>query len=270
MNDTILKVQNVSKKFGGLVAVSDVSMDIRRGSIHALIGPNGSGKSTILNLVSGLYKLTSGEILFEGQRINGLMPHQVSQQGIGRTFQNIRLFSSMSVLQNCMVGEHFSTNVGFLSTLLGTATAGKAEAKMRQRAIKSLEFLGLGQFLDWEATSLPYGQRRMLEIARAFVMEPKVLLLDEPAAGLNPTETLALSDRLRQINDQGITIVLVEHNMRFVMEISKEITVLNFGRVICEGIPDKVKCEECVIEAYLGEDTDLNFEEIEQISEVTQ
>jgi len=270
MDDRILKINNVTKKFGGLVAVDDVSMDIRRGSIHALIGPNGSGKSTLLNVINGLYRLTSGEVLFEGQKINGLLPHQVSQRGIGRTFQNIRLFSSMSVLQNCMTGEHYRLNAGFLPSLFGTANAEKAETSMRESAQKSLEFLGLGDFLDWEATSLPYGQQRMLEIARALVMEPKLLLLDEPAAGLNPTETDILMQRIRQINEQGITILLVEHHVRFVMEISEQITVLDFGKVICQGDPDMVKCEPCVIEAYLGEDTDLDFDEIEEVNEVNQ
>lgn len=270
MNDTILKIENVTKNFGGLVAVNNVSMNIRRGSIHALIGPNGSGKSTLLNLINGLYRLTSGEILLDGRKINGLLPHQISQLGIGRTFQNIRLFSSMSVLQNCMVGEHFRSDSSFLPTLFGVRSARRAEAKMCESAEKTLEFLGLSQYMDWEATSLPYGQQRMLEIARALVMEPKVLLLDEPAAGLNPTETAILSSRLRQINDQGITFLLVEHNMRFVMEISEDITVLNFGKVICQGNPEKVKNEQCVIEAYLGENTELDFDETESVSEVTQ
>ena len=270
MDDTILKVQNVTKKFGALVAVGDVSMDIRRGSIHSLIGPNGSGKSTLLNLISGLYKVNAGNIYFDDQQITGLMPHEVSQLGIGRTFQNIRLFSSMSVIQNCMVAEHFRTKNGFLSTLLGTSSSRKSEVMMYESAKKSLEFFDLDHLADWEATSLPYGQRRMLEIARALVMKPKLLMLDEPAAGLNPTETATLAKWLRRINDQDITIILVEHNMRFVMDISDEITVLNFGKVICQGNPEKVKCEECVIEAYLGEDAEMAFDEIEKINEVTR
>ena len=258
MDDKILQVKNVTKRFGGLVAVSEVSMEVSRGSIHALIGPNGSGKSTLLNVINGLYRLTAGEIVFDGKRIDRLNPHDIARLGVGRTFQNIRLFPSMSVVQNGMVGEHFHSKAGLLPTLFKTPNARMEERSMRKKTEKALDFLGLSDVMEWESTSLPYGQQRMLEIARALVMDPQILLLDEPAAGLNPTETVTLMNRIRQINEEGITILLVEHNMRFVMDISDWITVLDFGRVICQGNPEKVKNERCVIEAYLGENTNLD------------
>lgn len=261
MSDIILNVQNVTKRFGGLTAVNEVSLQVREGSIHALIGPNGSGKSTLLNLINGIYRLDGGQIHFNGSRIDGLAPYQVARLGIGRTFQNIRLFHHLTVLQNVMVGQHYRYGVGFLPTVLKTPFARQREKELTQKALETLEFLGLKDAADVGSIHLPYGQRRMVEIARALVMEPRLLILDEPAAGLNPTETITLMERLRQINKRGISILLVEHNMRFVMDISESITVLDFGRVICEGNPDYVKGDSKVIEAYLGSQNNYEFAE---------
>lgn len=270
MTENILSIERVTKRFGGLIAVNEVSMEVRRGSIYALIGPNGSGKSTLLNVVNGLYRDDGGQILFDGKKINGLPPYEIARLGIGRTFQNIRLFPSMTVLENVMVGQHFRNTAGFMPALLKLPKAREMEHSFREKAIQALEFLGLGDMLNFESTGLPYGQQRMLEIARALVMEPKLLLLDEPAAGLNPTETSTLMKRIRQINEQGITILLVEHNMRFVMDISEAITVLDFGKVICQGTPDVVKNDHRVIEAYLGDDAEIDFSVLDTFSEVAQ
>jgi branched-chain amino acid transport system permease protein len=249
---TLLKVTGLAKHFGGLKAVDGVEMEVRRGEIQALIGPNGSGKTTILNMLSGLYIPTAGEIVLDGANVTGRRPHLITAHGVARTFQNIRLFGDLSVLDNVMIGQHGRSKAGLISSVLQPASQQAEEAAMRQKAVGMLDFVGLRGAEFAEAKSLPYGRQRVLELARALVSEPKLLLLDEPAAGLNAAETEALLDLLFQIQDQGITILLVEHDMSLVMNVSDHITVLNFGKKIAEGSVEAIEKNQEVIDAYLG------------------
>jgi branched-chain amino acid transport system permease protein len=251
-DEILLTVKGLAKYFGGLKAVDGVDMEIRRGKIHALIGPNGSGKTTILNMLSGLYVPTSGEIRLEGKTISGRKSHYITSQGMARTFQNIRLFSELSVLENVLIGQHGQTRSGLLTSLFHLPSQQSEEAGMCKKALEMLSFVGLkGKELAL-ANSLPYGQQRLLELARALASDPKLLLLDEPAAGLNAAETEALVELLFQICERGITILLVEHDMSLVMNVSDHITVLNFGRKIAEGAAEEVEHNQEVIDAYLG------------------
>jgi ABC-type branched-subunit amino acid transport system ATPase component len=227
-------------------------MEVRRGEIQALIGPNGSGKTTILNMLSGLYVPTAGEIVLDGTPVTGQKPHLITAHGVARTFQNIRLFGELTVLDNVMIGQHSRSKAGLIPSVLQPASQQAEEAAMRMKALDMLEFLGLRGKEFAEAKSLPYGRQRVLELARALVSDPKLLLLDEPAAGLNATETEALLDLLFQIQDQGITILLVEHDMSLVMNVSDHITVLNFGKKIAEGAAEEIEKNQEVIDAYLG------------------
>jgi branched-chain amino acid transport system permease protein len=251
-NGTLLGVKGLAKHFGGLKAVDGVDMEVRRGEIQALIGPNGSGKTTILNMLSGLYVPTAGEILLAGENITGKRPHLITEHGVARTFQNIRLFGDLTVLDNVMIGQHCRTHAGLASSVLQPAAQRAEEAAMRRRSLEALEFVGLRGKEFAEAKSLPYGRQRVLELARALVSDPKLLLLDEPAAGLNATETDALIDLLFQVRDRGITILLVEHDMSLVMNVSDHITVLNFGKRIAEGPAEAIQKNQEVIDAYLG------------------
>ena len=251
-NGTLLTVKGLAKHFGGLKAVDGVDMEVRRGEIHALIGPNGSGKTTIINMLSGLYVPTLGQISLEGVNTTGWKPHEITAQGVARTFQNIRLFGDLSVLDNVMIGQHSRTRSGLLASVLQPASQQAEEAAMREKALAALEFVGLRGKEFAEAKSLPYGRQRVLELARALVSDPKLLLLDEPAAGLNAAETEALLDLLFQIRDHGITILLVEHDMSLVMNVSDQITVLNFGKKIAEGEAEAIQKNREVIDAYLG------------------
>jgi ABC-type branched-subunit amino acid transport system ATPase component len=251
-NGTLLGVKGLAKHFGGLKAVDGVDMEVRRGEIQALIGPNGSGKTTILNMLSGLYIPTAGEIDLAGENITGKRPHLITEHGVARTFQNIRLFGDLTVLDNVMIGQHCRTHAGLVASVLQPAAQRTEEAAMRRRALEALEFVGLRGMEFAEAKSLPYGRQRVLELARALVSDPKLLLLDEPAAGLNATETEALIDLLFQIRDRGITILLVEHDMSLVMNVSDHITVLNFGKKIAEGSAEAIQKNQEVIDAYLG------------------
>jgi branched-chain amino acid transport system ATP-binding protein len=250
----VLDARAVTKQFGGLTAVSNVDFQIPRGGIVSLIGPNGAGKTTFFNMITGLYTPTSGTIMFQGRLLNGTKPNDVTALGIGRTFQNIRLFGNMTALENVLVGRHVRLTASVPHILLGSAWVKREEATARNKAMELLDYVGLGRSrYDEMSKNLPYGDQRRLEVARALATDPQLLLLDEPTAGMNPQETAALTRLMRRVRDElGITILLIEHDMKVVMGISERITVLDHGAKIAEGSPDEVRSNEGVIEAYLG------------------
>ena len=252
MADPILKIEGLTLRFGGVRAAENVTFEVGDREIVALIGPNGAGKTTIFNMISGIYEPLSGDMLFAGKRINGLKPHRITRLGIARTFQNLRLFGNMTVAENVMVGHTCRMRGGVVASVLRTGHFKYYELAAAKTASRWLEFVGLTARANELARNLPYGEQRRLELARALATGPKLLLLDEPTAGMNPSETAALMALFHRVRDLGIAILLIEHDMRVVMGISDRIIVLDYGEKIAEGTPDEIRRSERVIEAYLG------------------
>ncbi len=252
----VLEINNVTKNFGGIHALTDVSFKINEGEIFGLIGPNGAGKTTMFNVITNMFAPTSGEITFLDQKITGIKPYKITDKGICRTFQNIRLFAQMTVLENVLVGGHCRTKSGVFSSVFRTKSQRTEEDRIRETAIDLLELVGLSNFKDVIAENLAYGQQRRLEIARALASNPRLLLLDEPAAGMNETETEDLFVLIKKVQKRGISVLLIEHDMPFVMKLCDRITVLNFGKKLAEGTPKEIQDNPDVIEAYLGSEED--------------
>lgn len=250
----VLKIESVSKSFGGIKALGGVSFEMPSGGIHALIGPNGAGKTTLLNLVTGAFSADSGRIVFGGSELRGMKAHERVAIGIARTFQNIEMFGSMNVLDNVLVGRHVKTRCGFLGAMARFPGIAREEKQARARALELLDFMGILDAAYWRSCDLPFGWQRFLEIARALATGPKILLLDEPASGLNAVETAKLAVLLRRIRHSGISLLLIEHDMNLVMDIADRILVLNHGVAIAEGTPREIQANESVICAYLGRD----------------
>ncbi len=251
---SLLEVNNLSRSFGGLKAVDAVSFEVEKNAIKAVIGPNGAGKTTLFNLISGTLRPDIGTIIFNSESIESYPPYKIAKRGISRTFQNIKLFHGMTVLENVMVGRHVRSRAGFFTAMANLPWCWNEERSIREKSMEILEFLGIADLADTDASSLPFGKQRILEFARALAMEPVLLLLDEPAAGLNIFETREIASIITTIRERGITILLIEHDMSLVMDISDHIAVLSSGTKITEGTPDEVQRNEEVIRIYLGEE----------------
>ena len=249
---SLLELKDVTKIFGGLIAVNEVSFSVEPGSVVGLIGPNGAGKTTVFNCITGNYRPERGSIMFDGRDVTGVAPNRLVERGIARTFQSIRLFSTLSALENTLAGRHCRLRSGWLASMLHLPSQRREEREAVRRCMQELEFVGLAEHAGEAAGSLSYGNQRLLEIARALASDPRLLILDEPAGGMNDQETVALVDTITAIRDRGITVLLIEHDMRLVMRICEKLVVLENGCLIAQGAPEAVRSHPAVIEAYLG------------------
>ena len=248
----ILKVEHLSREFGGVLAIGDLSFTVAAGDIHSIIGPNGAGKTTLFNLVTGVYKPSGGRVLFDGADVSGMAPYKLAARGMSRTFQNLQIFFNMTALENVMVGRHLHLNTRLLPALFRFPSLVRKDREAKDRAAQLMTEVGLEKYIDADAAAMPYGALKRLEIARALASEPKLLLLDEPAAGLNATESREIDEVIKTVAATGVTIILVEHDMKMVMGISHRITALNQGRMLAEGTPQEVAANADVVAAYLG------------------